>query len=261
MRTLLVHVLAATLLVSGCHPKHHRTYNPPGPGPAMYSHGLDVGAPVAAKWSDGKWYFGHVATSGDGTYGVDYATGDFGTVGAGEILPISRPDQIVPGARVLAVWKDASMYPGVVLSVSKGLARVRWDDGDLPIDVPFERIAVIGAVGAPPATVEQAPIGVGTRVAAKWTDNNWWYGAVGRVDNDGYVINYADGDVLKVTPSGVIPVAPPGSLKVGDHVLAVWKGARMYPGVITAIHSNGAMVQWDDGDVPLVVPFDMIARH
>ena len=154
------------------------------------------------------------------------------------------------------------MYPGVVLSVTNGKARVRWDDGDLPLDVPFDRIAVIGTVGAmPPPAVVAGPLGVGSRVAAKWKDGNWWYGAIGQVEDDGYVINYADGDVLKVAPNGVLPIAAPGSLQIGTHVLAVWKGARMYPGVITAVHQASATVRWDDGDTPLVVPFEQIVLH
>lgn len=255
---------AALVVVTGCGPKY-RTFgpNPPGPEPpaARVDRMTEVGAPVAAKWSDGKWYYGHVATAGNGSYAIDFATGDFGTVRAGEILPISRPEQIVPGAHVLAVWKGASMYPGVVLSVSNGHAKVRWDDGDLPLEVPYDRIAVIGSVEAapPPATVAAGQLTVGARVAAKWKDGNWWYGAIGEVDADGYVINYADGDVLRVAPAAVIPVASPGSLQVGSHVLAVWKGARMYPGVITAINGYTATVKWDDGDVPLNVPLDQIA--
>jgi hypothetical protein len=250
---------AALLVVTACGPKYRYQPNPPGPDPTMHARGaIDIGSPVAAKWSDGKWYFGHVSDIDGSRYAVDYADGDKGTVGAGEILPISRPEQIVPGAHVLAVWKGATMYPGVVLSVTNGHARVRWDDGDLPLDVPFDRIAVIGSVDAAPAP---AAIAVGMRVAAKWTDGNWWYGAIGQVESDGYVINYADGDVLKVAPTDVVPVVTPGVLHVGDHVLAVWKGARMYPGVITAVHQSSATVRWDDGSAPLEISFEQIALH
>ncbi len=255
---------AAALLVSACGP-NYPTYhpNPPMPEPTMHARGaIDIGSPVAAKWSDGKWYFGTVTEIENGRYAIDYADGDKGTVGPGEILPISAPEQIVPGAHVLALWKGASMYPGVVLSVTNGHARIRWDDGDLPLDVAFDRIAVIGSVSAAPeAATSTAPLTVGTRVAAKWKDGNWWYGAIGQVDNDGYVINYADGDVLKVAPSAVRPIAQPGSLHIGDHVLAVWKSARMYPGTITAMSGNTATVQWDDGDVPLNVPLDQIVPY
>jgi hypothetical protein len=143
----LVQFLAAALLaVNACSPfVHDRGRHTPSAEHGL--RGLDIGSPVAAKWSDGKWYFGHVSDVDGARYAVDYADGDQGTVGAGDILPISPPEQIVPGAHVLALWKETSMYPGVVLTVTNGKARVRWDDGDLPLDVPFDRIAVIGAVG------------------------------------------------------------------------------------------------------------------
>ena len=252
---LFVAVVVTTAL--GCGGRRFYPNPPHVEHPVAVRGTLEVGAPVAAKWSDGKWYLGHVSDIGDGRYAVEYANGDKGTVAPGEILPISPPEQIVPGAHVLALWKETSMYPGVVLSVTNGVARVRWDAGDLPLDVPFESIAVIGVEGS----AASAPIAVGARVAAKWKDGNWWYGSVGRDDDDGFVINYADGDVLKVAKTDVLAVSSPGQLKVGDHVVAVWKGAKMYPGVITAVHQTSAIVQWDDGDVPLEVPFEQIALH
>ena len=110
------------------------------------------------------------------------------------------------------------------------------------------------------APIAAGSLQVGARVAARWKDGHYWYGTIGRVDGDGYVIHYADGDVLKVTAADVRPVAPADSLHVGDHVLAVWKGAKMYPGVITRVDAQSATVQWDDGDEPLDVPLTMIAR-
>lgn len=256
-------VAVALVLLSACQPKERFHPNPPGPEPGYVAQhpGLHVGAPVAARWQDGKWYYGHIADVSGERYAVDYADGDKGTVGLGEILPIASPNQIVIGARVMAVWKGATMYPGTVIQVTGGRARVQWDDGDLPLDVPFEQIAVMHDASPAPAPVAVAGLGVGARVAAKWKDGHYWYGKIGEVASDGYVIHYADGDVLKVAPGSVIPVAPPGSLQVGDHVIAVWKGAKMYPGRITRIDASTATVQWDDGDTPLDVPLTQIAKN
>jgi hypothetical protein len=246
------------LILAACTPTERYHPNPPAPDPHGYVHpGLSIGAPVAAKWQDGKWYFGHIVDIDGNRYAIDYADGDKGSVGPGEILPIANPDQIVIGSRVVAVWKGASMYPGTVIQVTNGKARVQWDDGDLPLDVPFDRIALF-VEGAP---VVAASLQVGDRVAAKWKDGNWWYGTIASVDADGYVIHYADGDVLKVSKLAVIPVAQPGSLNVGDHVIALWKGAKMYPGVITRIDATSATVKWDDGDTPLDVPLNAIAKR
>ncbi len=255
-------VAVALVLLNACGPQRFHP-NPPGPEPAYVAQhpGLHVGAPVAARWQDGKWYFGHITDVDGERYAIDYADGDKGTVGPGEILPIAPPSQIVIGARVMAVWKGATMYPGTVIQVTGGKARVQWDDGDLPLDVPFDQIAVMQATPAPTAAPAAAVgLAAGTRVAAKWKDGHYWYGTIGEVANDGYVIHYADGDVLKVAPANVIPVAAPGSLNVGDHVMAVWKGAKMYPGRITRIDASTATVQWDDGDTPLDVPLNQIAK-
>lgn len=257
MRSAVAFVL---VLATACGPKITRTHNPPAPMPVQAAEhpGLYVGAPVAARWQDGKWYFGHIADIDGGRYAVDYADGDKGTVGMGEILPIAPPHQIVIGARVMAVWKGATMYPGTVIQVYGGKARVQWDDGDLPLDVPLDQVAVM--TEAPPSA-NIATLSVGSKVAAKWKDGQYWYGSIGEVAADGYVIHYADGDVLKVAPANVIAVAPAGSLQIGDHVIAVWKGAKMYPGRITRIDGYTATVQWDDGDTPLDVPLAQIAKH
>jgi len=263
-------LLIASLLASsvGCGPVHRAPRDPyasSGPAYATPSDGaLAPGARVAAKWTDGKWYFGTITEVDDGRYAIDYADGDKGTVGPSEIHAIAPSGAVQPGAHVLAVWKGASMYPGRVDSVQNGQAFVRWDDGDTPLWVPLDRVALLDAQTAPAATSPPvanvgARLPVGTRVASKWKDGAYWFAAIGVVETDGYVIHYADGDVWKVGFGDVIPVAAPGTLQVGSHVLAVWKGAKMYPGVITAISGNAATVAWDDGDVPLNVPLDQIA--
>jgi uncharacterized OB-fold protein len=255
VRTAVALVLIVT---TACGPSYIRTSNPPAPVTHTTDHpGLYIGAPVAARWQDGKWYFGHIADIDGGRFAIDYADGDKGTVAMGEILPIAPPQQIVIGARVMAVWKGATMYPGTIIQVYGGKARVQWDDGDLPLDVPLDQIAVM--TEAPAANV--ASLSVGTKVAAKWKDGHYWYGSIGQISAHGYVIHYADGDVLEVAPANVIAVAAPGSLQVGDHVIAVWQGAKMYPGVITRVDAYTATVQWDDGDTPLDVPLAQIAKR
>ncbi len=51
----------------------------------------------------------------------------------------------------------------------------------------------------------------------------------------------------------VHPLSQAASFKVGDHVIAAWRTALMFPGVITAVSDVTCTVHWDDGDKPLEV--------
>ncbi len=82
---------------------------------------------------------------------------------------------------------------------------------------------VMGAPAEGPVAGD-TPLVQGTRVAAKWTDGKWYFGTIAQVDGGRYAIDYADGDKGSVGPGELHPIAPPGAVRVGDHVLAVWKG-------------------------------------
>ena len=94
---------------------------------------------------------------------------------------------------------------------------------------------------------------VGDSVAAMWKDGNYWVGTVTGISDDQANILYEDGDKLAVPLAKVHPLSQAATFKVGDHVIAAWKGAQMFPGVITAVSDLSCTVKWDDGDAPLEV--------
>ena len=51
----------------------------------------------------------------------------------------------------------------------------------------------------------------------------------------------------------------PQPIPIGTHVLACWRGAMMYPGVVTARPENFHTMKWDDDDTALEVPRKRIA--
>jgi len=228
---------------------------------------LAVGARVAARWTDGKFYPGRIAALEGGRYSIAYDDGDALVVDAGSVLPMAQPGTLAVGEHVLAVWKDGKMYPGVLADVRPGGATVRWDDGDVPLVVAEGNIARLaaGRGSQPPVAIAQAGrsypgLAAGTPVAARWKDGNYWLGQIAGAVGSGYRIHYADGDVLDVQNDAVIPCGQV-AFKVGDHVMAHWKNARMYPGKITSVQAGTATVQWDDGDVPLAVPLSQVAPY
>jgi hypothetical protein len=93
----------------------------------------------------------------------------------------------------------------------------------------------------------------GDTVAAKWSDGTYYIATVTGTDGGKYSVLYGDGDKGTVDATGIIPIPADAVINVGDHVLACWKGARMYPGFVTAKTDQAYTVKWDDGDVPLDV--------
>ena len=113
--------------------------------------------------------------------------------------------------------------------------------------------------------VAPAPSGdayaIGTHVAAKWSDGNYWGATVIGNANGKYQMKFDDGTSKEVTASDLKTITPKDQIKVGDKVLAVWMtNGRMYYGVVESLESNGAMVKWDDGSAPSLVSFDNITK-
>lgn len=272
MPRVLLLVLAALLLLAcgGAEPPvlEPSPQPPPGPVALVSPQPLAVGARVAARWTDGAFYPGRVEAADGGRFSIAFDDGDRRVVGPRDVLPMVAPGSLARGERVLAVWRDGKMYPGEVMDVVAGRATIRWDDGDAPLAVPEANVARLDATNAvaAPAAPAAPPLAaypglaVGTPVAALWKDGNYWLGQIAAAPPaGGYRIHYADGDVLDVRDDQVIPCG--GAHQVGDHVMAHWKNARMYPGKITAIQGNLATVQWDDGDTPRAVPLDQVAPY
>ena len=95
---------------------------------------------------------------------------------------------------------------------------------------------------------------VGDSVAAIWTDGNYYVGTITSISGDKADVLYEDGDKLTVPLAKVHTLSKTANFKVGDHVIAAFNGASMFPGVITAVSDATCTVKWDDGDTPLDVP-------
>jgi hypothetical protein len=112
-------------------------------------------------------------------------------------------------------------------------------------------IAVLLFTGA--GLTQAAPkdrIDKGTKVAARWTDG-WYY--VGTVTGEGekkFHVLFEDGDTHWVLPEHIFTLRADRKFEVGDRVLAAWKTAQMFPGVVTAVNPSNCRVKWDDGDTP-----------
>ena len=95
---------------------------------------------------------------------------------------------------------------------------------------------------------------VGDTVAAPWSDVNFYLATITAIADGNASVLYEDGDKGSVPLDKVSAVVKDATFAVGDHVLAAWKGARMFPGVVTAVSEAVCIIKWDDGDAPLQVP-------
>jgi hypothetical protein len=101
-----------------------------------------VGDSVAAQWKT-EWFLATLkARTPEGLWRVRYADDTDGTLIDEELIGLA--DKVVPGDRVLASWEGKpKMYEGVVLSVERNAARIKWDDGSAPSSVVLAQIAVV----------------------------------------------------------------------------------------------------------------------
>ncbi len=217
------------------------------------------GDKVAAKWSDGRHYLATVTAAGGGRFDVLYDDGDKATVGAADLIRISRDADFAIGDKVLAAWNGAGMFPGTVTAKTEFTVTVKWDDGDAPLEVARDRVVKLGQQAA--AAPAFAPrLSIGTSVAAKWGGNAYYIATItGMADGGKYHVAYGDGDKGAVGIGDMVRVDADRGIAVGARVLACWRGAQMFPGTVTARRENSYTVKWDDGDAPLEVPREKIA--
>jgi len=105
------------------------------------------------------------------------------------------------------------------------------------------------------------PYKIGTHVAAKWSDGNYWGATIIGNANGKYQMKFDDGTSNEVSASEIKMITPKGDIKTGDKVLAVWvTNGRMYNGVVQEVQADGAIVKWDDGSTPSFVSFDNITK-
>jgi hypothetical protein len=96
-------------------------------------------------------------------------------------------------------------------------------------------------------------INTGDSVAAMWSDGNYYIGTVKSGKGESFHILFEDGDKLTVNAAKIFVIHADNELHVGDHVMAVWKEARMFPGVVLAVGHETCLVKWDDGETPMEV--------
>lgn len=102
-----------------------------------------VGDLVAAQYHT-DWYSGRITGLVNGTFAVRYDDNTTGKLVASQLIPVADPATLRVGDRVLAVWSnDARMYPGRVKAIDGPKARIKWEDGSAPSDVPLKAIARI----------------------------------------------------------------------------------------------------------------------
>jgi len=105
---------------------------------------------------------------------------------------------------------------------------------------------------ASPAPSQETPR-VGDPVFAQWTKNAWYHGRVGKHNDEGFHINFDDGDkgVVKARGIALDRVPERKNVGLGLRVLAKWKNdGRYYPGKIDEILTDGRFrIKFEDGDV------------
>ncbi len=213
------------------------------------------GDKVAAKWEDGFFYTGTVTAAAGETLDVLFDDGDKGRIASANVLRLGRGAEVNVGDHVLAPWRGGQMHPGTISAKADFSVTVKWDDGDAPMDVARDRVALLGGKAS-----VNAEFAAGTAVAAKWGGDAYYIAKVtGFTDGGKYRVEYGDGDKGEVEARDMVRVSADRGIAVGARVLACWTGARMYPGVVTMRTQDRYTVKWDDGSQPSEVPREKIA--
>jgi len=96
-------------------------------------------------------------------------------------------------------------------------------------------------------------------VCAKWSDV--WYEAVVVSETDGKIhVKYYDNAEADLTSADIKYPLAKDKIKVNDRVLAVWTTGKYYPGTVTEVKEEGAMVTWDDGSSASLVAYGKIVE-
>ncbi|HSI64496.1 MAG TPA: hypothetical protein VLE43_15315 [Candidatus Saccharimonadia bacterium] len=207
-------------------------------------------------WTNGGYFLGTVTGAEGDRFDILFEDGDRLAVDATNVVALREDTPFAVGDHVTAAWNGVAMYPGVITKVHAKSCMVKWDDGDVPLLVAKDKIFHSNK------TVTSA-FSVGEHVMAVWQGSSKYPGVVTEVRGDSYLIKWDDGDTPlwvtedKINRMGSMQTA---AFSVGEHVMAVWKGSSMYPGVIAEVRGDQYLIKWDDGDVPLWVSKDKINR-
>lgn len=100
---------------------------------------MELGALVLAHWAPADAYFvGTVVEERDGGLLVVFEDGDVGVIDPGRL---TTRNELGPGSRVFARWRDGGYYPGRIERIVGRALYISYDDGDGRW-VPWSAIAV-----------------------------------------------------------------------------------------------------------------------
>lgn len=109
--------------------------------------------------------------------------------------------------------------------------------------------------------VSESDVRPGMRVAAKWSDGNWYMATVDSIAVNSCDVSYADGTKGSVSYNDVTLIPNDIFLRPGEKVLAVWSNARFYAGTVQSVAADGAVIQWEDGSASSKVSFGKIIKN
>jgi hypothetical protein len=218
-----------------------------------------VGDHVTAAWKGAAMYPGVVTKVHAKSCMVKWDDGDAPLLVAKDKLFHSDKTMASAfrlGEHVMAVWQGSSMYPGVIAEVRGDQYLIKWDDGDTPLWVTKEKINRAQEAQA-------AGFNVGDHVMATWKDSQMYPGVVTQVSGDLCLVKWDDGDepmMVEKNRMTHLPKTQIVAFAVGDHVAALWKDSRYYPGVVAEVQGDRYLIKWDDGDEPLLVSKDHVTQ-
>lgn len=221
---------------------------------------ISIGSQVASKWADGNYWAATVTDISGSTFTVNYDDGTKETNSKENLILLSNKIALKSGDKVLAVWSsNGRFYSGVIEEVKAGSAVVKWDDGSTPSEVVLGKIILQPRQTATPPTSGDIP--VGSRVASKWADGNYWAATVTDSTGTTYKVKYDDGTNGTNTIDKLKLLSDTITLEKGDKVLAVWSSnGRFYDGVVQEVKTTSAIIQWDDGSAPSEVVLGKIIK-
>lgn len=111
-------------------------------------------------------------------------------------------------------------------------------------------LLVFGIIGSFNISYGDQVLKTGTVVWAEWTPNAWYHGKIASGCDNGYNINFDDGDKKCCTIQQIaVDIAPSkNSVSSGTKVLAKWSNGKFYPGTVNSVSEGSYTIHFDDGD-------------
>jgi hypothetical protein len=256
----------------------------PPPGrprfPAQLAPPLQAGTRVAVslKRSTNCWFLGTIVDETADGYKVRMMSNEELDFPAADVVPM--PDRAVfqVGDVVMAHSASGDLKPGIVRSVTSKSCQVEWHAREAPITVRIGELtfqewlwlavsasALSGTIlpersaADPPSPLDAAPaFGPGAAAIVRQGKKGLDICQIVSTAKGGFSVEYPSGKRETVKSQNLVPVPDRPVFRKGDAVLAVWSGAILYPGTISAISPAGYTVAWDDGSGHQIVPLGML---